>query len=295
MLSRPHLSTVTHLQFFPSSRVLLSSGADFSLTILPAEPIAPGSNGARISPVRTLRGHTRSVTSTAIIGPGRNILSSSLDSTVKLWDVSSSSIITSLNASSPVLSMSLGERTPVPPDGEEPASLADGANAHISDPREVAEAQSKIMFCGLQDGTFEIFDLGSKSSAYRSSHPSAFGALTAVSYSQDHHLLATGSAKGSVTLYDIRALATPLTSFERNDSQIEDLRFVNGESEVGLAIATADGLPYVAGIVPEGPMVRAELVGTDCDPVKSIRVRTGERRMEVWSAGNDAVVRRYLV
>ena len=165
----------------------------------------------------------------------------------------------------------------------------------MPDSREVAETRSKVVFCGLQDGAFEIFDLGNKSSVHRSSHPSTFGALTAIGYSEDHHLLATGSAKGSVMMYDIRALATPLTSFERNDSGIEDLRFVNGESEVGLAIATADGLPYIAGIVPEGPMVRAELVGTDCDPVKSVRVRTGEDRREVWSAGNDAIVRRYLV
>ncbi|RDB18148.1 Proteasomal ATPase-associated factor 1 [Hypsizygus marmoreus] len=281
--SRPHLSTVTQLQFFPSSRVLLSAGADFSLSILPADlPESTSPSGTRITPARTLRGHTRAVTATGIIGPGRNILSTSLDSTLKLWDVPSSTVIATLPAHSPILSASLGERPPVPPNGE--SVVLPGA----TDDREVPETRSKVVFCGLQDGAFEQMDLGMKRSVYTSS--TGVG-LTSINYSEAHHLLATGSSKGTVTLYDTRSLSVPLTSFWRNEAGIEDIAFVDGDAgRIGLAIATTDGLPYVADVVPEGPAVRAELVGGDCDPVRNVRVRG----REVWSAGDDAVVRRYL-
>lgn len=105
-----------------------------------------------------------------------------------------------------------------------------------------------------------------------------------------------------MTLYDVRSLSTPLTSFRRNEASISDLDFAPCHQEsttdgynVGLAIATTDGLPYVASIIPEGPGVLAELIGVDCDPVASIRVRAAEKRTEVWTASDDAVVRRYVV
>jgi proteasomal ATPase-associated factor 1 len=290
-ISRPHLSTVTHLQFFPSSRVLLSAGADFSLNILPADlPSTPTPGGTRVTPARTLRGHARTITSTAIIALGRNILSSSLDSMVKLWDVPSSSTITSFAAHSPVLSTSLGDRVPATALGEEPT-------APTPDTREIPEVSSKVVFSGLQNGAVEQFDLRLKKSVYKS--PSGASGLSSIVYSSERNLLATGSAAGVVTLYDTRALGTPITEFQRNEAGIEDLVFTVGGSlgsNVGLAIATTDGLPYIASIIPEGVVVGAELAGGDCDPVRNVRVgKVVDGRTEVWSAGDDAVVRRYLI
>lgn len=68
-----HVAHVSSLRFFPSSRVLLTAGADFVLHILPAEQVEAA---APISPVRTLKGHTRTVTDTAIVSKGKNVLSS---------------------------------------------------------------------------------------------------------------------------------------------------------------------------------------------------------------------------
>jgi proteasomal ATPase-associated factor 1 len=68
-----HVAYVSSLRFFPSSRVLLTAGADFTLHILPAEQVeAP----APVTPVRALKGHTRVITDTAIVSKGRNVLSS---------------------------------------------------------------------------------------------------------------------------------------------------------------------------------------------------------------------------
>ncbi|KIM37766.1 hypothetical protein M413DRAFT_448280 [Hebeloma cylindrosporum] len=288
--SKPHLSGVTSLRFFPSSRVLLTSGIDFSLTILPADlPDVPSRNGTRVAPVRTLRAHTRTVTDTAIIDLGRNIVSSSLDSTIKLWEVSSGEVISSFSTQSAVASMSLGDRLPVPPDGEE--SMPPPSR----DTRETPQTSSKIVFSGLESGSFELFDLGFKKSVYRS-QPASSSSLSSIAYSQPTNLLATGSSRGLVTLYDTRNLSTQLTSFSRLETVIEDIAFVqNGDNSVGLAIATSDGLPYVASVLPEGPMVSSELVGADCDPVRNLKARLNGNHMEVWSASDDGIVRRYVL
>ncbi|KJA26658.1 hypothetical protein HYPSUDRAFT_52490 [Hypholoma sublateritium FD-334 SS-4] len=287
--SKPHLSGVTSLKFFPSSRVLLSTGLDFSLTILPAElPDGPPS-GARVLPVRTLRAHTRPVTDTAIIALGRNIVSASLDATVKLWDVSSGAVLSSLPTSASVTSMDLGARLPVPPDGD------DAVPPPASDARELPDTAAKVVFCGLQSGAFELLDLGFKKSVYTSPMSGGGGAITSISYAEAHNLLATGSDTGTVTVYDTRALGTPLTAFRRLDTAVADLAFVIGGTEVGLAVATSDGLPYIASVVPEGPAVHAELVGVDCDPVQNVTVRREGGHMDLWSASDDGVVRRYVL
>jgi proteasomal ATPase-associated factor 1 len=179
--------------------------------------------------------------------------------------------------------------------------------------------QSKLVFCGLQNGMFQVFDLRDKVSVYRSPPPtqSTAGSITSIKYHDSHHLLATGSFRGIVALYDTRWLRSasgdsvaPVSTFSRNEATIEDLQFVlrgaidGGTAGLALAIATADGLPYIANLVPEGPVVSAELVDGECDPVRCVRVREVNGRdgldvgiggLEVWSAADDAVVRRYLI
>ena len=235
-----------------------------------------------------MRAHTRTVTDSAIISIGRNILSSSLDCTLKLWDVSSAAVISSLTSLSPIVSMSLGDRMPIPPDGEEFIPPV------AEDSREKPETASKLVFCGLENGSFELFDLGVKKSTYRSPVPKSLSSLTCIRYSYSHNLLATGSSSGIITVYDTRSLRNPLTSFNRLETVIEDLAFIFNTSRVCLAIATADGLPYIASVAPEGPAVNAELVGADCDPVRNIGLRDNDGRREVWSASDDGIVRRYI-
>lgn len=294
-----HLSTVTSVRFFPSSRVLLTAGGDFALNILPAEPTTPSSppssDPVRISPVRTLKGHTRAITATGIIARGRTILSGSKDATLRLWDVSSGVQIRMMGTAGfkPVLAMSLGERGEgafvAPPDG-------DGGAVPVSlDPLEV-ETADKVVFAALANGTFQAFDLGTKLSVFHSQVAGSGAALSSIAYSPAHNLVATGSGVGVVNVYDTRSLGSPLVTFQRNGASIEDLSFIplsqsSGNTEVGLAIVAEDGLPYVANVRPEGPSVLAELIGTDCDPVRSVRVGSGLGT--VWTGGDDGVVRRY--
>jgi len=288
--SKPHVSTITSLRFFPSSRVLLTAGADFSLSILPAKLEASES---LISPARTLRGHTRSVTDTAIIAKGRNVLSSAKDGTLRLWDVSAGNSIRTIGSNhwTPIYSISLGIKgtatfgTPNP-DGEPPSPPTP-----IEPNQNEVETGDKVVFCALSDGSLEAFDLGTKLSVHK--NKVGVRALTTVSYSPEHSLVATGSINGVVTVFDTRSLAAPVTSFVRGDSSIEDIVFTSSGVEdagVGVVIGTEDGLSYVASVRPEGPAVLSELVGTDCDAIRVVRVSSDGA---IWSAGDDGIIRRY--
>ena len=174
------------------------------------------------------------------------------------------------------------------PDGEDhPMGLPSQASASI-DSREV-ETTGKAVFAALQNGSFEVFDLGTKNSVH--SHEVGKRALNAISYSAIHHLLVTGSVNGVVTVFDTRQLSTPLTSFTRNRAPIEGLGIRGHTAEAEVVVVTEDGLPYVAGVLPDGPQVHTELIGSDCDAVRTVRVA---ENMTVWTAGDDGVVRKYF-
>ena len=304
LTSKPHFSTILSLRFFPSSKVILTTSNDFSLSVISAE---------NLSVPRTLKAHTRAVTDSGIISRGKNVLSCAKvnsskllisrlhsqqissthqDGTIRLWDVGSGSQIRALGSTdySPVYKMSVGRRgfDPViyrPPDGDVteniPVSL---------DSREV-DTEDKIVFCALHNGCFEAFDLCSKSSFFHSeSPPTTRSPLESLAYSSADHILATGSRTGVVTIFDTRQLSGPLFSFQRNGASVEDMAIVSEvNGEVRLAIASADGLPYITSIRPEGPQVIEELVGYDCDPVRGIKF-VGE---SIWTAGDDGLIRKY--
>lgn len=172
------------------------------------------------------------------------------------------------------------------PDGEAPSS----PSIVESHPKEI-ETSDKVVFCALSDGSLEAFDLGTKHSVHRTVVGTQ--SLNTVSYSPLHHLVATGSIDGIVTVFDTRSFSAPVTSFSRNSACIEDLAFISQsdkEDEVGVVVATEDGLPYVISIRPEGPAVLSELIGSDCDAVRVVRIGSGG---EIWTAGDDGIVRRY--
>jgi proteasomal ATPase-associated factor 1 len=212
----------------------------------------------------------------------------------------------------PVSSMSLGERRDcvagkdingktTPEDGDSVPSLGGTTGA---DDREVDTAD-KIVFCGLLDGSFEAFDLGTGRSVAKCTPPSADGPLELISmdYAPAHNMLAMGSIDGTVSIFDTRSLSTPLLSFYRNAAGIEDVRFFDNleslrvsrgierdGSGVGLLVGPEDGQAFVADVRPEGPVVLLELEGVDCDSVRAVRVSGSD---DIWTTADDGIVRRY--
>ncbi|KAJ8080071.1 hypothetical protein AAF712_013194 [Marasmius tenuissimus] len=279
-----HKSTITSLQFFPSSRVLLSAGADFTMRIWPAESIPsppPSQPAPSPIPARTLTAHTRPITSVVInpLDRGRTVLSAGADGTVRLWNVSSGSEVSERrirHGGSGVAGMTL-------------------------------DPEAKRLYCAVQDGSFEVFSIDLSTNDSTSTDPkpserifrstrSVGGALTsiALSSSTGTKLLATGSQGGMVSLYLVDEDFRHLLSFKRNDATIEQLSFL---PSLRLAISTTDGLPWIAAISmgSDGTTASvspyAELTGGEIDAVRDI-VAVGK---EVWTACDDGVVRRYLV
>jgi proteasomal ATPase-associated factor 1 len=174
------------------------------------------------------------------------------------------------------------------PDGEDHSTISTSQASAFIDPREV-ETTGKVVFAALQSGSFEVFDLGTKKSVHN--YEVGKRALNAISYSATHDLLVTGSTHGEVTVFDTRQLSTPLTSFARNRASIEDLGIRGRTTEAEVVVIAEDGLPYVASVWPDGPQVRTELIGSDCDAVRVVRVTENGT---VWTAGDDGMVRKYF-
>ncbi|KAK0441340.1 WD40 repeat-like protein [Armillaria borealis] len=258
---RSHKSTLTSLQFFPSSRVLLSTSADFSLQILPADSDAITSSTAPApDPARTLRAHTRRITATAMIGPGRSILSAALDGTLRLWDV---------------------------PSGTQTSMFPTASGINKITPAYLALDSSEPIYAALQDGSFSSIDLRSPPESSSIFHSSS-SASPLLSIAINNTQLATGSSRGAVCIYDVRSLAQgPVAQFTRNEAAVEDLAFL---SPTDVVVSTEDGLPYIASVQGQAIRVEAEIVGTDCDAVRHVRVTdTGD----IWTAADDGIVRSY--
>ena len=174
------------------------------------------------------------------------------------------------------------------PDGEGHPTVSTSRGSAFIDPREV-ETTGKLVFAALQNGTFEVFDLGTKNSVHN--YELGKRALNAISYSATHDLLVTGSIDGVVTVFDTRQLSMPLTSFARNRASIEDLGIRGHTAEAEVVVVAEDGLAYVAGVRPDGPQVHTELIGSNCDAVRMVRVAENGG---IWTAGDDGVVRKYF-
>ncbi|THV02715.1 hypothetical protein K435DRAFT_775358, partial [Dendrothele bispora CBS 962.96] len=160
---------------------------------------------------------------------------------------------------------------------------------------------------------------------------SPHGALTAIAVSPSSSnkggYLAVGTAGGVINIYEIppqsssaesdalsQSLSNAILKFRRSDAAIEDVSFVTLPNErIGLVIATTDGLPWIAELdyphhESQDPgsgeedhtgnvSIYAELTGGD--DVKAVAVigsgPENESGTEVWTAGDDGIVRRYLV
>ncbi|ESK90108.1 wd-40 repeat protein [Moniliophthora roreri MCA 2997] len=300
---KAHKSIVGSLKFFPSSRVLLSGGADFSLRIFPADLPAPemslsSSSAARspAHPARTLLAHLRPISSIAInpFDRGRTIVSASQDGSIRVWNVSSGTEVT--------------ERR-----------IRHGAGGGVTGMVLDADEVQQRVYCAIQDGSFEVYDVtlpGSSSDSSSSAESwskrifksprSSAGSLTAIAISGSGKikLLALGYANGLVSLYTIptdaemeKSLERPLITFRRNTASIEAFSFLPDslDGNVGLAIATADGLPWIASISiieKVDVVVYAELTGGEIDAVRDI---VAVSSTEVWTVCDDGIARRYVI
>ncbi|GAA5815955.1 hypothetical protein MFLAVUS_009474 [Mucor flavus] len=254
-----HLSDVTTVQFFPSSLVLLTGGADFQVKIW---SVLNGSN-----PV-TLKGHTSAITSTGIISQGRNVLSSSRDGTIKLWNCGTSSTITTMGDYPVPVNQMILAKLPSP---YEPARIED------LDPMEV-DTFDKLVIVALADGSVRGIHLGTKKEIFAT--PSSAIALTAVAYDEETGTIFTGNENGLVQVFSIsKSLEEPHVSWKRNGHAVTSLVTKLSENgEIVLCISTADGSVYQTGSLVSflgdktTVRVESEYTGSDLEPVYDMKV-----------------------
>ena len=202
--------------------MLLTSSSDHTLRIHDA--LSP-----TLTTVRTLTGHTAAVTGVAVVDRGRNVLSASRDSTIRLWDVGGAKELALRRWSTgagavAALCLDAGE-----------GSTGEG-NSQIPPANGEVGTENKLVFAGLQDGRVEGYDLRSKRSAFSLSLKqsgqlsTSSAAIDSIAFAPDSSMLATGARNGILRWWDLRSCSggegPPLCEFRRNEAGIESLAWV---------------------------------------------------------------------
>ena len=300
-------------RFVRCLQVVLTASSDATIRIFSAT--------TGINP-RTLIGHKRAVTSTVILGVGRNILSGSKDGSIKLWDVGAGKCVSTMHTKgfSGVETIAVGEGASALRESiRRQSGLGDGNNSSFLSeedfvPRTLAgelqeDTADKLVFTGLSssNGLLTVFDLASKKTVIETfPHipPSASvpedrrgGAIHAIAYDPESHLLASASAKGVVVVRDLSTMSADGESksmriFSRNQAIVNDLAFVKTMSGVDLIVTPASGLPFrVSMLESDSVKVVEEYAGWEAVPVNSVAVGAGEGN--IWVAGGEGGIRQY--
>lgn len=243
------------------TQVVLSSSSDLSVRIWGAKD--------GINP-RTFKGHTRAVTALGIIGVGRQIVSASLDGTVRVWDVGQNKEIRRFE-----LEKKAGVQEMILVD--EPRPLAALG----------AEGEERVVLAGTQSG-LQVFKW-SDGDRIASVEWGVGANMVSMAYSPQHGLLATGHTNGVIALRKLESLEGK-TMIRRNEASVYSLRFDRSD----LLVGTAAGLPARLSIRVEGETVdvglREEYAGWEAVGVETWDVSVDGA---VWVAGGEGGVRRY--
>ncbi|CEQ40862.1 SPOSA6832_02535, partial [Sporobolomyces salmonicolor] len=303
---RGHVGDLTAVAFFPSNEVVLTASSDMSLRIFSA---IDGS-----SP-RQLRAHTKRVTGAHILTSsdgahkGREILSSSLDGTLKLWDVSKGEVTRTWTLSQPVSSLFVFS------DAESGAAGAEEPSVLIG----------KYALAGHSNGTISLVSLDLSTVSSTSAGPVltlqtfTSSSLDTLVYEPSTRLVAAGGRSGTISLFRLpsleQATATevqPLVEWRRTEgSSINCVRFSlhprtfsasssqrSPSTACSLLVAPSDGLAYRASLdswaanAEVDVKVEEEFAGLDCEPATSIW-DDAEGRVWVAGGGGDGSVRVY--
>lgn len=240
---------------------------------------------------RHLQGHVKRVTGLHILTSsdgshkGREVLSSSLDGTLNLWDVSQGSCTRTWRLSKPISSLRV-------------ISEAGGETSNV--------LEGKFACCGHSDGEVSILSLSSSADDLTSSSSSSTlttlktgstSSIESIAYESQKRFVAVGARNGIVTIFQLppstlsqlsQVQFDPVAKWRRTEgSSINSLKWSKGGES--LLVAGSDGLPYRAsiGIRDDGELdigVKEEFVGLDCDACTEIE-EDGEGR--VWTSGGN--------
>ncbi|GAA5949157.1 hypothetical protein JCM3765_003308 [Sporobolomyces pararoseus] len=277
---RGHVGDITCVEFFPSNEVVLTASSDMSLRVFSTKDgTCP----------RHLHAHTKRVTGIRILvgaeHKGREVLSSSLDGTLRLWDLSTGQNTRTWTLPHPISAL------------EVVSSSQDVANDIL---------EGKIALCGHSDGSISKISLSSSESSTASVSTTFKSSLNvssieSLSYNSRTRILAAGSRSGIVSLFQVSedspSEVDALTAWRRTEgSSVSSIKWY--EADGSLLIASSDGLPYRVSIDQDQTSGQVEVklldefVGSNCDPCTGI-FATGEGNVWISGGSGDGTLRVY--
>lgn len=223
---------------------------------------------------RTLKGHTRAVTSTHVIGVGKEVLTSSKDGSIRLWHVGEGK-----------------ELRKWAPEGQRAIEdMIVQEHQRILDSLQL-ESEERVMLAATKEG---IAVTPWANPGWFVPNPDGVGHLVSFAICPELELLATGHSDGIIALRSLTALRadpphTPLKLVRRNESPIYSLFFSGSDLYMG----TAAGLPCRLGIkIADEEIVvtvKEELAGWEAVGVECWTEGHGS----MWCAGGEGGIRRY--
>lgn len=224
VIEEAHFANLTKVKFFPSAKVLITTGLDFSTKIWSF----PGGENPRI--FRKQKGR---ITDVCIVGKGRNVLTSSLDGSIVIWECGTSKDLYELrrikSLKDGVTVIKLRKTDAKTHEGE----IENHINSHLF------EAEGKICYSGHESGTIAVWDIYSQTTLgeYSSLDGSPVSALIV----EDEYIYA-GYENSFVRCWSYNNFSAPVwerqlfnsksVGSDKIDTKVNDILYLSGEDKL---------------------------------------------------------------